>query len=470
MSHQTLQKIISMVCIFALLLTLGACGRTDPSADKADPATSDTASPDTAVSFTDPDVPTVTLSADTDWQSLYYEHLRALDSEIYPRCALLYLNNDEVPELFLDTDQADHYDLLAYVTEDGLFVTSQEIMEKEATDFTYLEKTGRFLLHNKGSQTINNVADKSTGKATTQKTRNAWLCYYTGESLDISYYLTEDRLGGGDPYTKISDQSDAPAVSVNNDLSATIKDYYDTDQAKSPDYVTIGALIDNLKSQRKTPDVKTGGYNGDVTSLVSTYKDVGGKVTVYGKEKTLYYRIPQIDLEGERIEAINSEIIDLFDKGVDLVENADSKQNGSPEFLTVDYSVYGYNGVLSLVISAIGFGGTDSPDQHFIFNIDINAGKEIGNLCLLNSYEVDPQLIKNAFAEQVKPFFTKEQYSSEVSEDIIEDLYESTVEDFSPVDDFNRMYFDEYGNPTVLYRHHQLAGASYVEKALTLYP
>ena len=470
MSHQTLQKIISTVCIFALLLTLGACGRTDPSADKADPATSDTASPDTAVSFTDPDVPTVTLSADTDWQSLYYEHLRALDSEIYPRCALLYLNNDEVPELFLDTDQADHYDLLAYVTEDGLFVTSQEIMEKEATDFTYLEKTGRFLLHNKGSQTINNVADKSTGKATTQKNRNAWLCYYTGESLDISYYLTEDRLGGGDPYTKISDQSDAPAVSVNNDLSATIKDYYDTDQAKSPDYVTIGALIDNLKSQRKTPDVKTGGYNGDVTSLVSTYKDVGGKVTVFGKEKTLYYRIPQIDLKGERIEAINSEIIDLFDKGVDLVENADSKQNGSPEFLTVDYSVYGYNGVLSLVISAIGFGGTDSPDQHFIFNIDINARKEIGNLCLLNSYEVDPQLIKNAFAEQVKPFFTKEQYSSDISEDIIEDLYESTVEDFSPVDDFNRMYFDEYGNPTVLYRHYQPAGASYVEKALTLYP
>jgi len=41
----------------------------------------------------------VTLSADIDWQSLYYERLRSLDSKKYPRCALIYLNNDEVPEL-----------------------------------------------------------------------------------------------------------------------------------------------------------------------------------------------------------------------------------------------------------------------------------------------------------------------------------------------------------------------------------
>lgn len=470
MLHHLLQRILSLLCIAALLVTLTACGKTGTS-DTDGVATSDTASPDTASpTFKDPDAPTVTLSADTDWQSLYYEHLNALDNKIYPRGALIYLNNDDVPELFLDSDDEGHLDLLTYVTEDGLFVTSQEIMEKEATDFTYLEKQGRFLLYNKGSQTINNVADKTTGKATTQKTRNAWLCYFTGESLDITYYLTEDRLGDGDPYTRISDFSDNPAISVTADLSSTIKDYYDADKAKSPEYVSINGLIDQIKDSRKNPNIKAGDYSVDVDDLVSTYKDAGGKVTVSGKEKTLHYRIPQIELKSNEIDRINEEIVDLFDEGVDLIENPDSQQAVNPRYRTVEYSVYGYAGVLSLVISAIGFGGTDSPDQHFIFNIDINAKKEIGNLCLLNSYGVDPQIIKSYFAEQVKPFFDKDQFSSDVSEDVIDDLYRSTVEDFSPVDDFNRMYFDESGNPTVLYRHYQTTGASYVEKALTLYP
>ena len=234
--------------------------------------------------------------------------------------------------------------------------------------------------------------------------------------------------------------------------------------------MSIGAVIDQIKEQRKSPNVKAGEYSGDVDELVSTYKDASGKVNVSGKEKTLHYRIPQIELKSDEIDRINNEIVDLFDEGVDLIENADSKQTNPPHFQTVEYSVYGYAGILSLVISAIGFGGTDSPDQHFIFNIDINAKKEIGNLCLLNSYGVDPQLIKSYFAEQVKSFFTKDQYSSDIPENVIDDLYNSTVDDFSPVDDFNRMYFDDSGNPTVLYRHYQPAGADYMEKALTLYP
>lgn len=468
MSHTLLQRILSAVCILILLFSCTACGKNGSVTDQA---TSDSASPDTAaVSFKDPDNPTVTLSSETDWQSLYYEHLNAIDSKLYPRCALLYLNNDEVPELFLDTDDESRFDLLTYVTEDGLFVTSQEIMDKSATDFTYLEKQGRFLLYSKDSLTINNVADKTTGKATAQKKRDARLCYFTGDSLEITYFLTEDRLGDGDPYTRVADISDSPAVSVSADLSSTIKDYYDTDKAKSPDYMSIGAVIDQIKEQRKSPNVKADDYSGEVDALVSTYKEATGKLTVADKEKTLHYRIPQIELKSDEIDLINNEIVDLFDEGIDLIENADSKQTDPPRFQTVEYSVYGYAGVLSLVISAIGFGGTDSPDQHFIFNIDINAKKEIGNLCLLNSYSVDPQLIKSYFAKQVKPFFTKDQYSSEVTEDVIDALYNSTVDDFSPVNDFNRMYFDEYGNPTVLYRHYQPAGVTYVEKALTLYP
>ena len=464
MSYHLFHKILSLICIAALLVTLTACGESNHPADES--ATPDTA----AVSFTDPDTPTVTLSADTDWQSLYYEHLNAIDSKLYPRCALIYLNNDEVPELFLDTDDTNHYDLLTYVTEDGLFVTSEEIMSKEETDFTYLEKQGRFLLNNKNSLTINNVADKDTGKATTQKTRNAWLCYFTGESKDVTYFLSEERLGNGDPYTKISDLSDSPTITVTADLSTAIQEYYDVDRTKSPEYVMIGAVIDQLKDERKDPNIKVTGYDGDIDSLVSTYKDATGKVTVSGKEKTLHYRIPRIEIEGEEITAINEEIVDLFDKGIDLIENADYNQKGSPEYRTVEYSVYGQYGILSLVISAIGFGGTESPDAHFIYNIDIAAKKEIGNLCLLNSYNVDPQLIKTAFSEQVKPQFSKDRYSSDMSEDLLEQLYQDTVDSFSPIDDFSRMYFDNEGNPTVLYRHKQAAGSEYTERALTLYP
>ncbi len=470
MPHTLFQKILSVFCILALLFSFTACGKTNTS-DTGGVTPADTVSPDTdSPPLKDPDVPTVTLSADTDWQSLYYEHLNALDSEIYPRCALIYLNNDDVPELFLDTDDESRYDLLTYVTDDGLFVTAQEIMEKETSDFTYLEKQGRFLLNDKDSQIINNVTDKTTRKATTQKTHSAQLYYFTGESLDISYCLTEDRLGDGDPYTKVADSSDNPVISVTADLSSTIKDYYDADKAKAPECMSINGLIDQIKDNRKNPNIKAGSYSGDVNALVSTFKDASGKVTVLGKEKTLHYRIPQIDLKSDEIDHINEEIIDLFNDGIDLLENTGSQQAGAPRYQTVDYSVYGYAGVLSLVISAIGFGGTDSPDQHYIYHIDIPAKKEIGNLCLLNSYGVDPQLIKPSFAKQVKPFFTKDRYSSEVSEDYIDDLYNSTVEDFSPVNDFNRMYFDENGNPTVLYRHYQLAGASYVEKAMTLYP
>lgn len=467
MSFYHLNKVFSAIVIIALLFTFTACRQTESTPDEADPATTDTAA---SVSFKDPDDPIITLSAETDWQSLYYEYLRTRNNKSYPRCALIYLNNDDVPELFLDSDDENHFDLLTYVTEDGLFVTSQEIMLSEETDFTYLERQGRFLLNNKNDRTINNVADKTTGKATTQKTRNAWLCYFTGASLDITYFLSEEQLGNGDPYTRVADTFENPSISVKEDLSSTIKDYYDVDKEKTPDYLSTEGMIDNLKGDRKNPDIKVSGYNGDVDSLVSIYKDVTGKVTISNEEKTLHYRIPQIELEGDAIKAINDEIIDLFDEGVDLIENADSKQNGSPEFLTVDYSVYGYNGVLSLVISAIGFGGTDSPDLHFIYNIDIADKKEIGNLCLLNSYGVDPQLIKSAFAEQVKPQFSKDKYSSDISQDLLDQLYQDTVEDFSPIDDFNRMYFDNEGNPTVLYRHYQSAGAPSTERALTLYP
>lgn len=467
MSNNIVHKIISAVCILALLFCFTACGNTNNTADGTETATSDSAAP----TLKDPDnMPEVTLSADIDWQSLYYERLRSLDSKEYPRCALIYLNNDEVPELVLDTDDEKHDDMLTYITENGLFTISEDLMAAEQTDFSYIEKTGRFLLSNKDSQTINNVADKTTGKATTQRSRYAWICYFNGELQDITYYLTEDRLGEGDPYTKISDLTQNPSVSIKADLPTAIKDYYDVDQAKTPEFMSVDGMIDSLKGDRKAPDRKAGDYSGDVHSLVSTYKDVSGKVVISNKEKTLHYRIPQIDLEGEEIEAINKEILELFNEGVAMIENPDRKATDHPGYQTADYSVYGQNGVLSLVISTIGFGSSDSPDQHFIYNIDVAAKKKIGNLCLLNSYGVDPQLIETAFTEQVGQFFTKDQFPAGTSEDVIDGLYRETVEMFSPVDVFNLIYFDDAGNPTVLYRQKQLAGEPYVEKALTLYP
>ena len=132
--------------------------------------------------------------------------------------------------------------MLTYLTENGLFTISDDLMAAEQTDFSYIEKTGRFLLSNKDSQIINNVADKTTGKATTQRSRYAWICYFNGELQDITYYLTEDRLGDGDPYTKISDLTQNPSVSVKADLPTAIKDYYDVDQAKTPEFMSVGRL------------------------------------------------------------------------------------------------------------------------------------------------------------------------------------------------------------------------------------
>ena len=77
MSNNIVHKIISAVCILALLFCFTACGNTNNTADDTKSATSDT-----APLLKDPDnMPVVTLSADIDWQSLYYERLRSLDSK-----------------------------------------------------------------------------------------------------------------------------------------------------------------------------------------------------------------------------------------------------------------------------------------------------------------------------------------------------------------------------------------------------
>ena len=482
MQQTPIKRILSVLCIAALLVCFTACKKAEiPSNETAD-ATSDTATPDSATPDTaTPDTVTLTsnakrttaaaLSADTDWESLYYEYLRSLDSERFPQCALVYLNDDEVPELYLGTD-GQHNDPLLNVTDDGFFVTKCDFSFREASEFIYLEKQDKILIKQKVETISDDAVDKSTEESSAETTQKAQLYNYPPTKGDTEYHLKEYQFANDAPYTKISVSPGKTVHNVNEDLSSALKDYldFDVEKAKSPDLIPINDMIDRLKGERKYPDLKVTGSDGDVASLVSTYKDLSGTATK--NEETdipVRYRIPQIELEGEEIAAINQEILDTFDEVIAQAEKADGKTISSPLYQEVDYTVSGRSGILSLAITATGFGGKNSHKKYLIYNIDIAAKKKIGNLCLLNSYGVDPQQVTTAFAEQVKSQFTAEAYDNTLSDDLLDSLYHDTVAAFSPVEEHSRMCFDDNGNLTVVYRHAQLAGASYVEKALTLY-
>ena len=476
MQQTPIKRILSVICIAALLVCFTACKKTETPSNETTDATSDTATPDTAT----PDTATLTsnakrttaaaLSADTDWESLYYEYLRSLDSERFPQCALVYLNDDEVPELYLGTDGG-HNDPLLNVTDDGFFVTKCDFSSWEASDFTYLEKQDKILIAHKDGNQSNSVSDGSTDESSTETPQKAQLYNYPPTKGDTEYYLKEYQFANNAPYTEISVSPGKTELTVNESLSSTLKNHFDFDieKAKSPDLIPINDMIDRLKGERKYPDLKVTGSDGDVASLVSTYKDLSGTATEYEEtDIPVRYRIPQIELDGEEIAAINQEILDTFDEVIAQAEKADGKTISSPLYQEVDYTVSGRSGILSLAITATGFGGKFSPNKYLIYNIDIAAKKKIGNLCLLNSYGVDPQRVTTAFAEQVKSQFTAEAYDNTMPDDLFDSLYHNTVAAFSPVEEHSRMCFDDNGNLTVVYRHAQLTGVAYLENALTL--
>ena len=130
-----------------------------------------------------------------------------------------------------------------------------------------------------------------------------------------------------------------------------------------------------------------------------------------------------------------------------------------------------------MVIDGKGWGGTSSPDDRWVYTIDISAEKRISNLCLLNSYEVDCQKVAVAFDKQIKadydaikndPNHPINQPDSGFDENTCDDLYNGTMERFSPVGKYNQMFFDDEGNLNILYQYKWVAGSEYYQKTMVL--
>lgn len=424
------------------------------------------------------DYPTVKLDSEIDGESLLYEYLRAIDSEKYKGGSLVYINDDEVPELYIKSQSSDRSDMICFVTKDGLSVESINVSDSEG--FWYLEKQHKILVVNVDMDQFTDSEDsESPTELHNGISRSADLYFFSGDDLNSAYSLGryvvdgvnnsngEKDDGGYDYY---DGEKDIPVF----DVFEAVKGYFDIDKAKTPEISPIRDLVEQVKGKRKNPDMKAGEYYGDVYSLVSTYKEVSTSTEYNNENKTTSYRIPQINLEGEDIKTINQEILDTF---LDDANHIEAHDNENTRFITVDYNVYGENGVLSLVIDGKGFGGTDSPDDRWVYTIDISAEKRISNVCLLDSYGVDCQKVAVAFNKQIKadydaikndPDHPINHPDSGFDENTCDDLYNGTMERFSPVGKYNQMFFDDDGNLNILYQYKWVAGSEYYQKTMTL--
>ena len=494
-----IRRVSVAISLITLLLFFSGCIKDSNNAENAetycgtvkattDEATSQPTEETVKLLLEKQDYPDVKLNSNIDWESLYYEHLRSLDSTKYSACALIYINDDDVPELYVQKAKEEKVCLL-YIDLAGLSVHLAGSIEGtpgfgDSEGFWYLEKQGKLLVVNeKTGQFTESDDSKSATEVHNEIRRDADLYYFTGDSLESTYrfgrYVVDGKIFDTDitddgAYDYYVGENDIPVY----DLFAAIKGYFDIDKAKTPDIVSIDSMIERLKSERKDPNVTAGEYYGDPYSLVNTYKDVSRTIDHYDEAVTLSYRIPQIDLDGEDIKVINKEILDEFADDANCIENPSDDNNDITRYKTVEYNVYSENGVLSLVIDGIGWGGTSSPDKRLIYTISIPSEKRISNICLLNSYGVDCQKVVNAFDKQIKADYDAIKNDSEhpinhpdsgFDENICDDLYSGTMERFSPVGEDNQMFFDDNGNLNILYQYKWVAGSLYYQKTMTIF-
>ena len=470
------------ICLAVLIAMLTGCSNASDNTQSSTTVTNTTVQPTVPktvqLSLEESDYPTVYLDNKIAWESLYYEYLRAIDSEEYKGCALLYINDDDTPELYIKAKSPHRSDMLCYITKNGLSVSSKNISDSEG--FWYLEKQYKILVNDVQK---NKFKDIENSKAQTEYhneiQRNADLYYFSGDDLHSAYNLgrcvvdgksysnDEDDDGAYDYY---DGEKDIPVY----DIFEAVKGYFDVEKSKTPDVTSIDNTIKTLKGKRKNPEIKAGEYYGAVSNLVSTYKEASKSIEYYGETKTISYRIPQINLDRKDTKAINQEIIDEFLEDTNHIE---AKDDEITRFVNVDYRVYGQNGVLSLVIDGKGFGGTSSSDSRFIYTIDISAGKRISNICLLNSYGIDCQKVSNAFNEQIKADYEAikndsnhplNNSNSGYDESTYDNLYNGTKELFSPVGEYNKMFVDDDGNLNILYMYKWVAGSDFYQKTMML--
>lgn len=421
---------------------------------------------------------TIKHNSEIDGESLLYEFLRAINNDKYKGGSLIYINDDEVPELYIKSQSSDKSDMICFITKDGLSVESVNISDSEG--FWYLEKKHKILVVDVETDQFTDSEDlESPTELHNGISRSVNLYFFSGDDLNSVYRLGRYVVDGinfsnGEEddgcYDYYDGEKDIPVL----DVFEAVKGYFDVDKAKTPEVVPISDLVEQVKGKRKNPDMKAGEYNGDIYSLVSTYKEVSTSIEYYDETKTLSYRIPQINLDGQDIKTINQEILDEF---LDDANHIEADDNERTRFITVDYKVYGENGVLSLVIDGKGFGGTGSLDNRWIYTIDISAKKRISNVCLLNSYGVDCHKVALAFDKQIRANYDAikndpdnwiNNPESGFDESIYDSLYNNTMERFSPVGGYNKMFFDDDENLNILYLYKWVAGSEYYEKTMIL--
>ena len=411
-----------------------------------------------------------------DWQSLYYERLRVLDRSVYTECALLYIDDNGVPELYIKTASNAAKDYLCSLDESGLFVNTSFLEPVES--MMYIERGGSFVIYSCYDQ---NEYYKAEGFSFTPEYRyhkGATVYSFDGDlaSEEHGFYNEMDDLDDDDGIYDSYFGNDEDGVRIPED----IKDYFDVDRATEVKTSPIDDVIELLKGARKAPNRKAGAYDGKVSDIVSTYKEVSKTVSYFGENRKVSYKIPQIDLSGGQIESINQAILDDLLPLVEAVEADGFKidaDNYMAEFryFSYDYRAYLTNGVLSLVIDKTGTGGTDGPDSKVIYNIDVVSLTQIDNVCLLNSFGTDCLKVEAAFEKYNEedyyglrddPERSLSKMISGYYDSIYDDLINKTLGMFSPVG--THMFFDDKGDLHIYYYRAWIAGSEYYGTEMTV--
>ena len=401
-----------------------------------------------------------------DWQSLYYERLRVLDTNVYSECALIYVDDDDVPELFLKTAATASRDYLCSIDKSGLFVNTSFLDPVDS--LMYIERQGSVMTMSCYDQVAYYEEMGYRFDPNGQYRKEAKIYSFNGELVreEHSYYKDLDDLADDDGLYDTNYADEESGVRIPED----IKGYFDADIAVYAETYPIGTIIDLLKGLRKDPDLKAGQYDS-ASPPVITYNEFTKTIRYYGNDLTVSYKIPQIDLRGGDIDTVNKEILDDMTPLVDEIES-----NGAAEHLyykMIDYRAFLSNGVLSLVIDKTGTGGTDGPSTKVIYNIDLSAKKRINNICLLNSFGTDCAKVEAAFEKYNEADYYDVRDNSEYPltdmgyDDAVYDrLIKMTLEMFSPVG--THMFFDDKGDLHIYYYRAWIAGAGYTGEEMTV--
>lgn len=204
--NKTIRIISVILCLVTILSVLSGCTNTSDSKKEAETVseTVKATADETTIQMTEKTVqlileeqeyPTVKLDPSIDWESMYYEYLRSLDSANYSGCALIYINDDVVPELYIKSQSRDKSDLLCYITKDGLSMVNRAISDSEG--FWYLKKQGKVLVNDiENDQFTNSNDDESPTELHNGISRNAYLYYFSGDELHSTHHIGRYVLDG----------------------------------------------------------------------------------------------------------------------------------------------------------------------------------------------------------------------------------------------------------------------------------